>query len=320
MSTPISYRASLKNLDVEEVIDLLVHRPLGYLVARLAYPTPVTPDAITVVSMLVGIAAGVAYAWGPVTGHSHHVLGGALLVTSAILDCSDGQLARMRKSSSRYGRMLDGMVDAVVQVAAVPVALFACMWRLGLTTPAALTWGVLGFVAILAGIRHTTLYDQFKNVYVRNTDPTPRDCDDLEDVESEWARARAERPLAWTDEFRFWMYKLHLTLVRQTMRWIDPHIPARFREMPAYSPDRAAKYRALEGGLMRAWSFYGIGTHIFFFAVCTMFDRLEWYIVLRLFVFNAALAVLVPMQRRASREFFGGESAGSNDDSAAVAA
>ena len=320
MSTNISYRASLKNLDVEEVIDLLVHRPLGYLVARIAYPTRVTPDAITVLSMLVGIAAGGAYLSAPLTGHSHHVLGGALMIASAVLDCSDGQLARMRKSSSRYGRMLDGMVDAVVQVAAVPPVIFAMMHRLGLTTPAAITWGVLAVVGLLAGVRHTTLYDQFKNVYVRNTDPTPRDCDDLEDVKAEWDAARARGPLSLFESFRFWMYAMHLTLVRQTMRWIDPNIPARFSEMPPFSPERAARFRALQGGLMRVWSFFGIGTHIFLFAVCTMFDRHEWYVVIRLVLFNLLLAAIVPVQRRASREFFGGDSTSTDDRSAPVTA
>lgn len=304
----LSYRASLKNLDVEEVIDLLVHRPLGYVVARVAYPTFVTPDAITVLSMLVGIGAGIAFCAGPVTGHAHHILGGALLMLSAILDCSDGQLARMRKSSSRYGRMLDGAVDAVVQVAAVPAAIIAMMWRLGGTTAPALIWGGMAFLAVLAGIRHTTLYDQFKNVYVRNTDPAPRDCDDLEEFEAEWERMRAGSRVTLLDRWRFEMYRLHLTLVRQTMRWIDPYVPARFADMPPYSEARAARYRQLQLGLMRAWSFYGIGTHLFLFALCTMVDRLEIYVIIRLFVYNSVLLALVPLQRRASREFFGDDS------------
>ncbi len=318
MTPNLSFRASLKHLEVEEVIDLFVHRPLGYLVARAAYPTFVSPDAITLLSMLAGIASGAAFYTGIVTGKSHHVLAGGLLILSAVLDCSDGQLARMRKTSSRYGRMLDGAVDAVVQVSAIPAALAAFLWQLGGFTQESLVWGVLGVIAILSGIRHTTLYDQFKNVYVRNTDPSPRDCDDLEEVDAEYARLKAAGPVSLLDRWRFAMYHLHLSLVRQTMRWIDPYIPARFADMPAFSPARAARFRALQGGLMRAWSFFGIGTHIFVFAVCAMADHIEWYIVLRLVGFNAALLVLVPLQRRASREFFG--PATPDDDSSTVAA
>lgn len=301
----LSFRASLKNLEVEEVIDLVVHRPLGYLVARAAYPTSVTPDAITLFSMLAGLASGAMFYAEPVTGRSHEVLAGSLLILSAVLDCADGQLARMRGSSSRFGRMLDGAVDAVVQVAAIPAALIAMIWRLGGITEQALVWGALGVFAILSGIRHTTIYDQFKNVYARNTEPAPRDCDDLEEVDAERARLERTGSMSWLDRTRFAMYHVHLSLVRQTMHWIDPCIPARFADMPGYSPERAARFRALEGGLMRAWTFFGVGTHIFVFAVCAMISHVEWYIVLRLVGFNAALLVLVPLQRRASREFFG---------------
>ena len=67
---------------------------------------------------------------------------------------------------------------------------------------------------------------------------------------------------------------------------------------------RQIGFPAGQRGLMRAWTFYGIGTHIFGLAVATACDRVEWYILARLFVFNGALAALVVAQRRASRRFF----------------
>jgi hypothetical protein len=154
---------------------------------------------------------------------------------------------------------------------------------------------------------------------VRNTEPNPRDCDDADDVDAEWARLREKGPVPALTAFKFWMYRMHLNLVAATMRWVDPYVPARFADMPAYSPERAERYRALNATLMRAWSFYGVGTHIFALAVCTMLDRLEWYIVLRLGLFNLALLALVPLQRRASRAFFRGEPPTSVADAPAVA-
>jgi len=44
---------------------------------------------------------------------------GLLVFLSAVFDCADGQLARMRKSSSPFGRMLDGIADLVVSIAVV---------------------------------------------------------------------------------------------------------------------------------------------------------------------------------------------------------
>ncbi len=302
----LSYRASLKNPAVEEPVDLMIHRPLGYLIARLFYPTRVSPDALTLLSMAVGIASGicVAFAFGP----SHAVFmpaAAGLYVLSAIIDCSDGQLARMRQSSSRYGRMLDGAVDAVVQTAIVPLAVAQMVWRRGgLHGPTNWMWLVAAIAAILLGVRHTTLYDHYKNLWSRNTEANPRDCDDLEDLQRDEQAARARGPLSLLDWFRFAMYGVHLKLVRQTIEWIDPFVPARFSEMPSYSSERAAQYRQLNQRLMRAWSFFGIGTHIFTMAMTLFFERLELYVILRLLVFSLVLLPLVPLQRRASRQFF----------------
>ena len=61
--------------------------------------------------------------------------------------------------------------------------------------------------------------------------------------------------------------------------------------------------------VMRAWSFYGVGTHIFWLGLAMMTDRVEWYLALRAVALNAALwGWVIPAQRRASRAFFGGAS------------
>ncbi|MBL8602501.1 MAG: CDP-alcohol phosphatidyltransferase family protein [Myxococcales bacterium] len=314
------FRATLKPLEVEEIIDLLVHRPLAHLIVVAVVSTPITPDQLTIVSMLVGVVGGLATLSSYVYGVSHLALGGLLLIASAVVDCSDGQLARLRKSSSVYGRMLDGSVDAVVQVSVVPAALLHVYWRhggssLGLASTAALpslgaswsatTWLVIGTLAVVTGVIHTMLYDVFKNVYLRMTQPGKREGDeDPEDVEAEYAAAKA-RGLTLIDRFRYGMYRGYLPQQRAAMRALDPYIPSRFRDFPAYSEALAARFRARERGLMRGWSFYGIGTHIFGLGVAMIFDRVEYYILARLFLSNGALIVLIPMQRRASREVFG---------------
>lgn len=312
MSAPdLSYRSSLKHVAVEEPIDLLVHRPLGYVLARLCYPTRISPDQLTVVSMLLGIAAGaLIYASVGRDGYGFLPHAALLFVLSAIVDCSDGQLARMRRSSSRLGRMLDGAVDAVVQIAVVPAGIVHMFARLGGASQwHAWAWAVAGVLAVLGGMRHTTLYDQYKNLWVRNATPSTVDCDDVDDLERDIAEARAKGPLSWLDLFRFNFYRTHLALVAATMRVVDPYVPERFRSMPAYSDDGARRYRSLNTALMRAWSFFGVGTHIFTMALALAVNRLEAYIVLRLVLFNVALVALVPAQRRASQQYFRAESA-----------
>lgn len=315
--TDLSFRASLKPLEVEEIVDLLVHRPIAHVIARGSYGTPITPDQLTWCSMFVGIASG-ACAWRSFfLGRPMMVWAGALLILSAVVDCADGQLARMRRSSSSFGRMLDGAVDAVVQVAVVPATVAHVWWRHGGAGPAALpghspweapAWLALAVVAVATGITHTTLYDHFKNVYLHHTQPQRKEGDDVEDIDAVWDTLQS-KGAGLFDRFRVGFYRSYLRQQLAIRHTVDPVMPARFRDMPAYSPDGAARYRALQQGVMRAWTFYGVGTHIFGLGVAMMLDRVEWYLVARAVFMNAALwTLLVPAQRRASRAFVGGAS------------
>lgn len=307
----VSYRAMLKPLEVEELVDLTVHRPLAYVLTRLAYPTPITPDQITWVSMFVGILAGVA-AWSSfAVGAPRLASAGLLFILSAVFDCSDGQLARLRGTSSPFGRLLDGAVDAVVQIAVVPGAIAHVWWKHGGPCPGApgattwntpLVWAALGAAALVTGVMHTTLYDRYKNIYLQHTQRQRKEGEDPEDFADNRGREGAGHTAS--DLLRGIFVMPYLTRQQVLFRWLDPAVPRRFRDMQAYSPEVAARYGSLNRGLMRAWSFYGIGTHIFGLAVAMMLDRVELYILARLVLFNLGLFALVPAQRRASRRFF----------------
>jgi hypothetical protein len=309
---PTSYSATLKPLEVEEPIDLALHRPLGYFVARACLPTRLTAEHLTFASMVAGALSG-AFLWaGFFTGRPWLRAGALCLVLSAVLDCADGQLARMRGTSSAFGRMLDGAVDLVVQLAVVP-AVIAHLWLRhgGLApggvppwrVPEALGWLALSAVTVAAGGAHTTLYDHFKNVFLHHVQPRRREGDDLEDIEA-LHREALRGPYGIAHRLRFGVYLPYLRRQQALVRWASPAVPQRFRQMAPYSPQGAQRYRALHRTVMRAWSFYGVGTHIFGLALSLCFDRVEWYLLARLVPFNLALAVIIPAQRRASRAFF----------------
>ncbi|MCA0144565.1 CDP-alcohol phosphatidyltransferase family protein [Blastococcus sp. LR1] len=89
-----------------------VNRPLGRVLAALAYRAGLTPNAVTAVSA-VCTAAGIALlALGrPTAGTGVGVA--VLLVLGYALDSADGQVARLRGGGSPSGEWLDHMVDAV---------------------------------------------------------------------------------------------------------------------------------------------------------------------------------------------------------------
>lgn len=101
-----SYKASLKSSDTEEWFDLIFYRPIGYAWALLAKRLGVTPNAITIASIFLGIGAGVMFYFDALW---MNIIGMVLLVWANSYDSADGQLARMTGQYSRLGRILDGM-------------------------------------------------------------------------------------------------------------------------------------------------------------------------------------------------------------------
>ena len=109
MSNEISkngLEATLKSADTEEWIDLLFYRPVGYRWALLFHKMGVTPNAITIASIFLGVAAGVLFYYNDLL---LNVIGMCLLVWANMYDSADGQLARMTGQKSEIGRILDGV-------------------------------------------------------------------------------------------------------------------------------------------------------------------------------------------------------------------
>src|SRR3989442_1518294 len=93
---------------VEEWLDLRFFRPIGIRIARALYPTGISPDQVTLWSLLIGLVAGHLFVY---RDRWIDVIGFVLFIVSDVFDSTDGQLARLRGSSTRFGRALDGISD-----------------------------------------------------------------------------------------------------------------------------------------------------------------------------------------------------------------
>jgi len=93
---------------VEEWADLHFFRPIGIRIARALLPTGISADQVTLWSLLIGLVAGHLFAY---TDYWTNLIGFALFIVSDIFDSADGQLARLRGTSTRFGRALDGISD-----------------------------------------------------------------------------------------------------------------------------------------------------------------------------------------------------------------
>lgn len=101
-----AYLSSLKSLETENYIDRVFYRPVGFRIAWSLRNTGITPNTITVISIVVGMMGAWSFYYDSIW---MTLLGIAGLVTANILDCVDGQLARLTGIKSKIGRILDGM-------------------------------------------------------------------------------------------------------------------------------------------------------------------------------------------------------------------
>jgi hypothetical protein len=144
---------------IEEWTDLHFFRPAGLRIARLLLPTGVSADQVTLWCLVVGIIGGHLMVYQHA---SLNLLGVVLFVLSDILDSADGQLARMRGTSSRFGRVLDGIADGLRFLNLYVHLLFRAYFA---------HWGWPGYVLVLAaGVSHSLhgqIVDFVKNAYQR---------------------------------------------------------------------------------------------------------------------------------------------------------
>lgn len=152
------YEASLKSIETENKIDRIFYRPIGFRIARALRNTGITPNMVTIISIFVGAATGFLFYPQDLL---LNVCGILCLISANILDCVDGQLARLTGIKSAIGRILDGLAGDVW---------FACIY-FGFAFRLDLQYGVNWFVAIavVSGLSHllqANITDYYKTLHL----------------------------------------------------------------------------------------------------------------------------------------------------------
>ena len=104
-----------------------VNRPLGRLLAALAFHAGLTPNLVTAISAVFTFGGVVLIAVEP-PSVPMGIAVAACLVLGYALDAADGQLARLRGGGSPAGEWLDHMVDAA-KSSALHLAVLVGLYR-----------------------------------------------------------------------------------------------------------------------------------------------------------------------------------------------
>lgn len=100
-----------KNWDDLPMYARIVTFRFSIRLVNLLYQTPVTPNQVTVISLIVAFLASVFFSKGDVFSF---FLGAILLECYYVLDCVDGQLARLKGKCSKEGAFSDYLLNYIV--------------------------------------------------------------------------------------------------------------------------------------------------------------------------------------------------------------
>lgn len=104
-----------RTVEIEEWSNRVFIHPISGRLAQLCARLRLTPNAVSLTGMLLGVLAGVAYyhfrqPWWAVIGF-------LLMIGWHIMDGADGQLARLTGQQSQSGKIIDGICDYVTFIA-----------------------------------------------------------------------------------------------------------------------------------------------------------------------------------------------------------
>jgi len=146
------YKASKKKRDINRFTEWIARPPAAVFVYLFA-KTRITPNQVTFLSALVAVAAGAMFALLP-GSYTWLVVAALVYELSFVLDCADGQLARVRKIASPLGHLLDFLMDELKAM-----LIFGCvtvrLWQEA-ADDRLLVAGLAGLFCLAAGLTLTS--------------------------------------------------------------------------------------------------------------------------------------------------------------------
>lgn len=301
MSFLSEYKASLKAVEVEELFDLYVYRPLAFLFVKATYNFNLTPDRVSVAALTIGCTAGVMFALGE---YIFLVLGAVMYFTSNVLDCADGQIARLKKNGTKVGRVVDGFVDYIVSIfvffgAAIGLVRQFNWHEVNIYGNVPLHWHpemYIWVLAILAGLSSAAqafFFDFYRNKFLEVAlGKFSNIMDEIEEYEEE-KRKFTEDP-SHANFFEKLLINLYLKYSYLQLKIQKDHEE---KQQDTEKPN-AKLYYTKNRLLLRLWSFMGSTTHITLCIACALINNMEAFLLICVLPLNLLMIVLFFVQKR----------------------
>lgn len=286
------YEASLKSIETENKIDRIFYRPIGFRIARLLRGTAVTPNMVTVISIFVGAAVGFMFYHDSLT---YNIIGILLLIIANILDCVDGQLARLTGIKSAIGRILDGFAGDIW---------FASIY-IGFALRLSRDYGTDWFfaLAVLSGLSHlvqANITDYYKtlHLYFISKDKGA-EFQSLEQVEAR--HKEMKYGISKTLYFLYRWYTLLQVKATPTLQQMLRSLHARYGDN--IPEDIRLRFRKQSRSLMRLVDLLTFNGRTIVMFVIVLSGQVWAYYLYEIIVLNIVLAIAMKKHEKMCAEF-----------------
>ncbi len=282
MSITQEYKNSLKMAEVEEILDLVIYRPIAFVFVKLIYRLPITPNQVTYGALVAGLISAFEFAQGTARGFA---FGAMWYAIANVLDCGDGMLARLQKSGTPLGRIVDGIVDWVSSVA----IFFGLGWGMSAYFQNPLYW----LLAIAAGIvtgYHAMVFDKRQQEYISTVRGEKNFIErESEKVEAELNKSSNPVRRLFLSSYAWYMKVQEGRASRQAGNEQKEETSA------AYQPEL---YREHNKDIMRWWTWLGPTTNRTLMMIAALLAHPEWFCWLILLPVNLYLMMMVARQKK----------------------
>ena len=140
------------------IIDRYIIRKISGFITGLLVNTPVTPNQVTIISLILGIASAAFFSHG---AHTYTIIAGLFYFISTVFDQCDGEVARYKQMTSDFGKTFDIIVDSIVN-ATITIGITIAIYKTngsGLSIMA----GLLAMTGIVISLLLTTYFSHENN-------------------------------------------------------------------------------------------------------------------------------------------------------------
>ncbi len=143
------------------IIDRYIIRKISGFITGLLIKTPVTPNQVTIISLILGIVSAAFFSHG---AHTCTIIAGVFYFISTVFDQCDGEVARFKHMESDFGKAFDIIVDSIVN-AVITIAITIAIYK---TSGSGLTI-IAGLFAMTGIVISLLLTTYFSNESKRDT-------------------------------------------------------------------------------------------------------------------------------------------------------